>query len=136
MRVTILLADHAEVADGKLFVNGGGWDVTGPGPTTGSVAVLLFVPWDRANSPIEFVLKLVGEDGQDPFIAGSPQPFAASGQLEVGRPVGVLKGAELPVPVAISFGPLQLQANARYEWRLTVDAEENENWRLPFRTRP
>ncbi|HYT79952.1 MAG TPA: sigma factor [Actinomycetota bacterium] len=30
LKVTMMLADAAEVADGKLFILGGGWSVTGP----------------------------------------------------------------------------------------------------------
>ena len=30
MKVTMLLADYAAVADGKLTIVGGGWSVTGP----------------------------------------------------------------------------------------------------------
>ena len=32
MKVTILLADAAQAVEGKLFVLGGGWSVTGPEP--------------------------------------------------------------------------------------------------------
>src|SRR4029077_19300015 len=33
VKVTMLLADFAQVADGKLTVVGGGWSLTGPEPT-------------------------------------------------------------------------------------------------------
>ena len=32
MKATLLLADAAQAAEGKLYVLGGGWSVTGPGP--------------------------------------------------------------------------------------------------------
>jgi len=28
----MMLADHAQVSDGKLFIAGGGWSMAGPGP--------------------------------------------------------------------------------------------------------
>ena len=28
----MMLADHAQVADGKLFISGGGWSACEPGP--------------------------------------------------------------------------------------------------------
>ncbi len=30
MRATMILADHAQVADGKLFISGGGWSSAPP----------------------------------------------------------------------------------------------------------
>ncbi len=44
MRLTVMLCDHAEVADGKPFINGGAWDQIPPrrGPT-----MLVHVPWDN-----------------------------------------------------------------------------------------
>ena len=41
MNVTMLLADSAQVADGKLYVLGGGWSLTGPDPTPSAVAIKL-----------------------------------------------------------------------------------------------
>jgi len=29
----MMLADYAQIADGKLFISGGGWSICGPGPT-------------------------------------------------------------------------------------------------------
>jgi hypothetical protein len=40
------------------------------------------------------------------------------------------------VPLAINIGPLPLPPGGRYEWRLTIDGETSEDWRLPFSTRP
>src|SRR6202012_4382160 len=52
MRVTMMLADHAQVADGKLFISGGGWSVCGPGPVACGVAVLFHIPWQHTNEKI------------------------------------------------------------------------------------
>jgi hypothetical protein len=30
MRATMMLADYAQIADGKLFISGGGWSTCGP----------------------------------------------------------------------------------------------------------
>ena len=49
VKVTMLLADFAQVADGKLTVVGGGWSLTGPEPTPFGIAILVHVPWDQAN---------------------------------------------------------------------------------------
>ena len=123
----MLLADHAQAADGKLNIIGAGWTVTGPGPAPLAIAILFEVPWDRANEQHEFRLELVDSDGDG--------PLAIEGQFEVGRPPGIKRGTPLPFPLALNIGPQPLEPGGRYEWRLTVDEESDEDWRLPFSTR-
>jgi hypothetical protein len=50
MKVTGILCDYAVVADGKLYISGGGWNVTGPEPSQSAIALLFEVPWDRTNT--------------------------------------------------------------------------------------
>ena len=45
----MLLADFAQVSDGKLTVVGGGWSLTGPEAVPFGIAILIRVPWDQAN---------------------------------------------------------------------------------------
>ena len=40
----------------------------------------------------------------------------------------------LDFPVAVNSGPLPLEPG-RYEWRLTIDGEADDDWRLPFSVR-
>ena len=51
MKVTILLADAAEAVNGKLYVLGGGWSITGPDPSPMALAIKIEVPWDQSNQP-------------------------------------------------------------------------------------
>ena len=137
MRATLLLADHAVVADGKLYINGGGWSVTGPGPMPSAIAVKLDVPWDRANRRLQLRLRLVDQDG-DPVLLPSPegpQPVLIEGEAEIGRPAGLLPGADVDFPLAFQIGPLPLAAGQRYEWVLDIDGETRDEWRLTFSTR-
>ena len=81
MRVTMMLADHAQVADGKLFISGGGWSVCGPGPVACGVAVLFHIPWQHTNEKISFTLRLLDEDGtpvSQPGLGGGSRPGRAS----------------------------------------------------------
>jgi hypothetical protein len=137
MRVTMMLADHAQVADGKLFISGGGWSSCGPGPTPCSVAVIFHVPWQSTNEKVQFSLRLVDEDGHpvlQPGPHGRPQPVVVTGQFEAGRPPGMSPGAEIGVPM--TFGSvLNLPPGRRYSWVLEVADEEEEDWRLSFATR-
>lgn len=42
--VTLVLCGHANTAEGKLYINGEGWTLTGPNPTPSGVALLIRVP--------------------------------------------------------------------------------------------
>ena len=135
----MLLADYAQAAEGKLNVIGGGWTITGPVPAPSAIGILIEVPWDRTNERHEFRLELLDSDGepvlgQNP--AGAREPLVIGGQFEVGRPPGIKRGTPISFPVAINLPPQPLPPNGRYEWRLSIDDESDENWRLAFSTRP
>ena len=138
MRVTMMLADHAQVAEGKLYVSGGGWFLTGPGPVTAGVALLFHVPWVRTNRKTNFVLSLIDADGHPVTQAGpiGEQPIRVGGQFEVGRPAGVPAGTDINVPIVINTVALQLAAGKQYTWVLEVDGHSDDDWRLSFATRP
>src|SRR5687768_7635417 len=107
MKVTMLLADSAQAVDGKLYVLGGGWTVTGPEPAPSAIALLIEVPWDRCNTQHQFRLDLVDNDG-DPVLVPTPegdQPQVIEGGFEVGRPPGVKPGTPMSIPLAINMGP-------------------------------
>ena len=54
-----------------------------------------------------------------------------SGEIDA----AVKPGTPLDVPFAMNLGPLMIAPGARYEWRLTINGEEHEDWRLAFTTR-
>ena len=138
MKVTMMLADAAQAAEGKLNILGGGWSVTGPTPSPSAIALYIQVPWDRTNVEHSFRLDLVDSDGNAVELetdAGAEEPVTFEGSFEVGRPAGVKPGTSIDVPLAINFGPLPLPPGGRYEWRLSINQESHEDWRLPFSTR-
>lgn len=131
----MLLCDAAQVAEGKLHVLGAGWDVTGPRPVSSAIAVLIAVPWDRANSPIKAVLELLTQDGHPVTPGDAEQPIRIVVEFEVGRPPGLAKGVSLNFPLAVPIRPLELPPGQRFFWRLTIDDDSHEDWTLPFATR-
>ncbi len=138
MKVTLMLADFAQVAEGKLSVMGAGWTFIGPGPTPFAVAGIIEVPWHQANRQHTFQLDLIDLDGQ-PVILDTPegeQPLSIQGGFEVGRQPGLREGVGIPFPLAINCGPVPLPAGGHYEWSLLIDGETHEDWRLAFSTRP
>ncbi len=138
VKVAMLLADYAQVADGKLNVIGGGWSIAGPGAPF-AIALDVKVPWDQTNMQHTLRLELVDADGQ-PVMIETPdgeQPLVIEGQFEVGRPAGVKPGTPIDCAAAFNFAPgPPLAPGGRYEWRLSIDGETDEDWTLPFSTRP
>lgn len=137
IRATLMLADAAQAADGKLYILGGGWNIIGPDPSPSAIAMYLDVSWDLTNVRHLWRLDLVDSDGA-PVMIPTPlgdQALVLRGEFEVGRPVGVTPGSGLGVPLAINLGPLPLTPGRRYEWRLTIGEQSDEDWRLPFSTR-
>src|SRR5256885_4908884 len=136
MRVTMLLCDAAQVADGKLFVLGGGWSITGPAMGPSAIALKLEVPWDQTNVQHHWELYLVDGDGRPLTIETDTgqQAIEVRGDFEVGRPPGLPIGAPLDVPIAVNLPPLPVHGGERYEWRLTLDAASNEDRAGAFTT--
>lgn len=133
MRVTLLLADAAQVAGDKLYVLGGGWRFAGPGPTPMALACIFEVPYDQANLKIPFEFELVDADGHPAQMPGGGE-LKIGGEVEVGRPAGHPRGTPLVAPMAINIPGLPLVPGG-YEWKLTVKGESLEDWRLPFTIR-
>jgi len=134
----MMLADSAQAVGGKLYILGGGWSQTGPMPSPSAVAMKFDVPWDQANHRFRVLLELLTADGDPVMIPGpeGEQPLRVEGQLETGRPPGLKQGSPLDAVMALNFGPVPLQPDSRYEWRLTVDGQHEAEWSLPFGTRP
>ncbi|HEX4699067.1 MAG TPA: hypothetical protein VH857_06870 [Actinomycetes bacterium] len=134
MRVTMLLADSAQEVNGKLYVLGGGWSVTGPDVPPMAIAIKLDVPWSGANAPHQFVLDLVDEDGHPVSAGDAGGGVRVEGSFEVGRPAGLRSGSDIDVAFVVNLPPLPITAG-RYTWRLFIDGESGEDWVRPFQVR-
>jgi len=128
--VTMLLADSAQVAEGKLYVLGGGLTVVGPRPQPIAVALVISVPWDRANVTHDWVLELLDEDGHP--VGTAERPVVVRGRFEAGRPAGLRPGTALSVPLAINFPTLPLVPGRSYVWQLRIDDRSRAEWRAGF----
>jgi hypothetical protein len=118
----MLLCDAA-VADpgGKLHMLGAGWSMTGSPTSPQAVAVLLKIPWDRANERLTLSLRLLDQDGRQVTV-GTPdgaQEVTMDGEIETGRPPGVAPGSQLDAALAFTVPSLPLPPG-RYQWRLDV----------------
>ncbi len=132
--VTMMLADAAQVQGGKLFILGGGWNITNA-QSPSAIALIFEIPWSETNRRHSFALELVDADGHGVGIGpdGAP-PFEFRSDFEIGRPPGSRPGVSFNVPFALNLAPLGLR-EGRYEWRCALNAQSRLEWRLPFEVR-
>ena len=134
----MLLVTSAQVADGKLFVLGGGWSLTGPDPMPSAIAMKIDVGWHEADQAHHWELFLEDADG-GPVMVDTPdgaQPVEVRGEFTVARPRHRARGTPIDVALAVNLGPLPLLPGNRFTWRLSIDGESDETWGLAFTTRP
>ena len=85
----LILADFAEVVNGKLYVMGGGWDRKLHSSQTAGLefgfAAGMLVPWTLANEEHRFSIGIEDADGN---VLGKP----VEGGLKVGRPIQSVAG--------------------------------------------
>lgn len=126
LEIQLILCDAAQTdpTTGKIHMLGAGWS-TATSPVTHAVAVLIKVPWDRANQKLHLTLELWTADGQ-PVTFNTPAgqtAVRAEGDIEVGRPPGIAPGSLLDASFALNVSPLPLPPG-RYDWHLNVAEEK------------
>jgi hypothetical protein len=117
-----MLADAASVADGKLYINGGGWNaifaqqVPVVHPALTLVVVFKFA-WNDANEDFTLALDLVDEDDQPTSVSGmiqmrsAPAPFAK-------------KAADFYSPYVQPFYQLSFERAGNYRFRIRNGEKE------------
>ena len=126
MEVDLLLCDHAEALNGKLYIHGGGWSIlyAANRPATMYLAMIVTFDWNDTNIRHEFLAELLTADGDPVSMPGDPPvPVRAHAGMEVGRPPGVKPGTSLPAPITFGVGGLVLDVG-QYVWHVTVDGRE------------
>jgi hypothetical protein len=138
VKVTMLLCDAAQVSDGKLFILGGGWSMTGPDPVPSAVALKIDVDWHEAGMSHHWELFLEDADGRPVMMetAEGTQPVEVRGEFSVSQPPGIPEGSPIDVALAVNLGPIPLAPGTRFAWRLTIDGESLPGASLGFTTRP
>jgi len=118
----LLVADGAQVVDGKLYVLGGGWDrlrvpqLPGPPAAPFSVAVGISVPYNLTNQRLQFSIEVADADGVEVCTV-------AKGEFEVGRPPGIRPGTSQGFQLAVPASPTFRDAG-RYVIRCSVEGKE------------
>lgn len=138
MKVSMILADFAEVVAGKLYIMGGGWSIMGPRPAQSAIAIKIEVPWTEANHKHEVRLELLDGDYRAVMVStvAGDAPLVIQGGFEMGRPPGLLAGSPLDMNIAFNIPPIPLIPERRYCWRLSIDGKTEDTWVATFSTRP
>jgi hypothetical protein len=137
MKVTMMLADFAENVNGKLYIMGGGWSITGPMPSPSAIAIKVEVPWNEANQKHNLKVELLDSDYHPVLVPtpGGNSPLIITGDFEVGRPPGLIQGTPIDAPFAFNIAPIPLTPGRRYIWKLTIDGKSDDSWNVAFSTR-
>jgi hypothetical protein len=138
MNVTMLLADSAQVAEGKLYILGGGWSLSGPEPSPSAVAIKVEVDTPEFDRMHHWELFLEDADGRLVQFDSpeGPQTIEIRGDFSATAPEGVPPATPVDVPIAVNLGPIPLAPNSRFTWRLVIDGESLAGATASFTTRP
>ncbi len=84
--------------------------------------------WSEANTPHQFEIELVDEDGHLALDADGNTMFTGRGEFETSPSTGLRHGTELGVPMVVPVPPLQLDPGRSYTWRVIIDGESKYEW--------
>lgn len=134
MDVDSVLCNHAEVADGKLYINGAGIHMSFVGPepphaVTLGLGLVIHVPYQLTNEPHTASITLVDEDGAvvtpwSPPGADVPNAVNLTLPFNIGRPPFVERGDDQSLPLAVNFVNIGLPHLGRFSFSVKVDGTE------------
>ncbi len=138
IRTHLFLAESAQVAEGKLFVLGGG--IRGnampqPGLTMiMAIAGSMDIPWGEHNKDHTLKVNIEDEEGAPYTVigpVGNSTPLSITAQFRTGAPPQLPRGAAAAVPFAVQF-PLPILKQGTLLFRVSVDGRPTQN--LAFTT--
>jgi hypothetical protein len=95
----LLLCDHSEAVNGKLYLTGGGWNVLRlpelPHEWSFSIGLGIDVAWHETNDPHELLVTIHDPDGLE---LGE----GLTANFETGRPPGLPQGQEQRLVMSIA----------------------------------
>jgi hypothetical protein len=134
MNVTTIFADAASVADGKLYVQGGGWHAVHSNqlpvviPNLGIAVIIDGVAADFARGR-QFALRLLDSEQLPARVSRStPDGAAVDGHAEVSGELRVAEpsegnGSMATILLAISFQNVWLASAEPYELEISIDGD-------------
>jgi len=136
MKLRLLLANWAEVQNQLLYLLGGGWTRTGPGPSVFAVVAMVQVGWDETSRKHKLEISFEDADGPPILVRGpvGDQPLRIAAEFEMGRPPGAPPGTSFMMPLAIPIGPVQFPPGRQCVVKALVNGEILDE--LSFSVRP
>lgn len=144
MEVEAFLADSVVAAEGKLYVQGAGWNIVYARavPTRHDrigIGLLIHVPYTATNQAHKFEIRLEDADANTLPIGEAPPDAQVEdgkirqfgGDFNVGRPPDLKPGDEQIVPIALNINGLPFEAAGSYSFVIEIDGSEVK--RLTFR---
>lgn len=145
MEVDAFLADSVVAAEGKLYVQGAGWNAVfvQSFPARHSrvgIGMLIHVPYTATNQGHHLEMRIETQDGQTVPLGDAPPGQGDSldgkihtirGDFNVGRPPLLPAGDEQVVPIAINIDGLMFERPDSYSVIISIDGTDMK--RLPLR---
>jgi hypothetical protein len=139
--IDAILCDSAVTADGRLFMQGGGWNLlNAPSlPFTQNriaVGMTMGVPYTATNQKHKLMIELAHQDGESIRVANPTSPeesvaVRAGAEFNLGRPPILEPGERQTVPFAVNFDGLVFPTQGVYSFSFKIDDKEIN--RLEFR---
>lgn len=117
----MIIADYADIVNGKLYLMGGGWDTfyakEAPSQVRLSIAVGVLVGWEETNQPLIVNLFVEDDDGK--------QMAKIEGKMQVGRPAALPPGSRQLSQMAANI-TMNLPAFGGYRVRVVAEGSKQE----------
>lgn len=114
----LILADKAELVNGKLYMMGGGWDHLNvselPKRKSFSIAVAIEVPWTRTNEKHKMEIEITDEDHKESLAK-------IDAQFQVGRPPLMPSGSSQRVKMAFTVESFEFKQPGLYVIQSSVN---------------
>jgi hypothetical protein len=134
MDLDVVLCNHAEAAENKLFLTGGGVNMClvpamPPHVVTIALGIIVHVPWQLTNQAHNLTVTLRTADGQQvvpwhPEGSPEPPPVQLTAPFNVGRPPFVDVGDDQTLSLAMNFQNLPIREIGVYSFELELDGSE------------
>jgi hypothetical protein len=144
MDTDALLADSVAVAEGKVYVQGGGWNLINVQAFPFvqdriGIALIVKVPYTATNQEHRFKLSLQDEDGEVVVLGDAPPGVETEdgkirgieGAFNIGRPPLLPPGDEQIIPLALNLNGISFERPGRFAFVFEIDGTEVN--RLSFR---
>lgn len=141
MEIDAFLADSVASAEGKLFIQGAGWNTITAGDLPArhdriGIGVLVTVPYTETNIAHAFDIRLEDEDGNSVPFGDAPDPEGGtidrlSSEFTMGRPPTIQPGDDQIFSLALNIDGLTLERAGAYRFVVSIDGEDCK--RLRFR---